>query len=253
MAQLENGHLEIEPFTVVLPEGSIDLRVEVAAIDDLLDISFEALIEHLDYGPLLERLDPANEAEGILSLNSRLRSQAPALEEMLVYADGHLDFTLYPENFSTTVFDLWATHLTAALLPTLDSGPGPRLNCVVGRFTVEGGLMKPDSLLIDTSRIRVRGKGNIDLPSGRLKLTLKPRPKTRGLINLATPVRVTGRLDDPSIGISTSGLARTFFRISVWFWTMYLELLRKPLPADGSDICVDPPPRTDLHLYFPIE
>jgi hypothetical protein len=103
--------------------------------------------------------------------------------------------------------------------------------------------MTPDALLIDTSRIRVRGKGKIDLQTGKLNLTLKPRPKTRGLISLATPVRVTGRLDDPTIRLSTSGLARTLFRLSVWFWTVYLELLRKPLPADGADVCIDPPPR----------
>jgi hypothetical protein len=171
------------------------------------------------------------------------------LEELLVYADGHLDFTLYPENFRTTLFDLWATHLLAALMPTLDAGPGPQLNCVVGRFTVESGLMTPDALLIDTSRIRVRGKGKIDLQTGKLNLTLEPRPKRRGLISLATPVRVTGRLDDPSIHLTTGGLARTFFRVYLWFWTAFRELTRKPLPADGADVCIDPPPRTDLQLF----
>ena len=88
----------------------------------------------------------------------------------------------------------------------------------------------------------------VDLQTGKLNLTLKPRPKRRGLISLATPAKVTGRLDDPSIRLTTGGLARTFFRLSVWFWTIYLELLRKPLPADGADVCVDPTPRTDLQL-----
>ena len=167
-ARLEDGHLEIAPFSVVLPEGSVDLRIEVAAIDDLLDIALQTRIEHLDYGSLLKRLDPESEAEGVLSLDSHLRALTPSLEELLVYADGHLDFTLYPENFRTTLFDLWATHLLAALMPTLDAGSGPELNCVVGRFTVESGLMTPDALLIDTSRIRVRGKGKIDLQTGKL-------------------------------------------------------------------------------------
>ncbi len=248
-ARLEDGHLEITPLTLVLPEGSIELEVDVTAIDDLLDIAFQTRIGHLDYGALLERLDPESDVAGALTLNSHLQARSPSLEEFLVYADGHLDFTLYPKNYSTALFDLWATHLLAVLMPTLDSGGGPQLNCVVGRFTIESGLMTPDALLIDTSRIRVRGKGKIDLKTGKLNLTLKPRPKKRGLISLATPVRVTGRLDDPSIYLSTSGLARTLFRLSVWFWTAYLELLRRPLPTDGADICVDPPPRADLQLY----
>jgi uncharacterized protein involved in outer membrane biogenesis len=238
---------------LVLPEGIIDLQVDVEAVADRLDIALQTRIERLDYGLLLKRVDPENEAEGVLSLDSHLRALTPSLEELLVYADGHLDFTLYPENFRTTLFDLWATHLLAALMPALDSGPGPQLNCVVGRFTVESGLMTPDALLIDTSRIRVRGKGKIDLQTGKLNLTLEPRPKTRGLISLATPVRVTGRLDDPSIRLTTGGLARTFFRLYLWFWTVFRELARKPLPADGADVCVDPAPRANLQLYSTID
>ena len=252
-ARLENGHLEITPLTVALPEGSVDVRLDINAIDDLLDIDLQTQIGHLDYGALLRRVDPDSNVKGALTLNSRLQASSPSLEEVIVYADGHLDFTLYPENYSTALFDLWATHLLAVLVPTLDSGSRPQLNCVVGRFTVKSGLMTPDQLLIDTSRIRVKGKGKIDLRTGRLKLALKPRPKSRGFISLATPVKVTGRLDDPSIRLSTTGLAKTFFRLSMWLWTAYLELLRKPLPADGADVCVDPPPRDDPQLYTPID
>ncbi|MGB5890327.1 MAG: AsmA family protein [Thermoanaerobaculia bacterium] len=252
-ARLEDGQLEIAPFLVELPEGSVDLRIDVTAIGDLLEIALQTRIERLDYGLLLKRVDPESEVEGALSLDSHLRALAPSLEELLVYADGHLDFTLYPENFRTTLFDLWATHLLAALIPTLDSESGSQLNCVVGRFTVESGVMTPEALLIDTSRIRVRGKGKIDLQTGKLNLTLKPRPKTRGLISLATPAKVTGRLDDPSIRLTTAGLARTFFRLSVWFWTAYLELFRRPLPADGADVCIDPSPRAGLQTYSTID
>ena len=59
-ARLEEGHLEIAPFSVVLPEGSVDLRIDVAAIDDLLDVALQTRIEHFDYGSLLKRLDLGN-------------------------------------------------------------------------------------------------------------------------------------------------------------------------------------------------
>ena len=106
--------------------------------------------------------------------------------------------------------------------------------------------MTADRLVIDTTRIRVRGEGDIDLNSGTLDLVLKPRPKKRGLLSLATPARVTGTLADPKIHLTTSGFAKTIFKLSIWAWNLLREMTRKTLPSDGHDICVDPPPRSGV-------
>ena len=96
-------------------------------------------------------------------------------------------------------------------------------------------------------RTRIRGQGEIDLAEMTIDLRLKPRPKTRGFLSLATPVRIKGPLTDPSLTVKKGGLAVTGLRLYYALWTFWLELLRKLLPADGSDICIDPP-RRDLIL-----
>ena len=78
------------------------------------------------------------------------------------------------------------------------------------------------------------------MPNNHIKLRLNPRPKKRSLINLATPVKLRGPLTDPSIRFITSGIAVTAFRFSLWVYTVWVDILRKPLPTDGSDICLDP-------------
>jgi hypothetical protein len=47
-------------------------------------------------------------------------------------------------------------------------------------------------------------------------------------------------LTDPDVQISKGGLAVTFFRLSLWVYTVWRDLARRPLPADGHDVCVDP-------------
>ena len=119
-------------------------------------------------------------------------------------------------------------------------GDESRINCSVGRFDVAQGVMTPNPLIVDTTRSRISGKGSIDLSGNELQLRLKPRPKKRNLINLATPVSVTGPLNDPQVQVSKRGLAVTFFRLSLWVYTVWRDLARKPLPTDGHDICADP-------------
>jgi hypothetical protein len=105
--------------------------------------------------------------------------------------------------------------------------------------------MVADGFWLDTSAIRVRGKGGLDLGERTIDLKLRPRPKRRTFLNLATPVGISGTWDDPSIGIAAGGLAGTAFRIYTWAVTVFFEVFRSPLPADGSDICVAPVPRQE--------
>ena len=92
------------------------------------------------------------------------------------------------------------------------------------------------------------GKGEIDLLNNTIDLKLSPRPKRRGFISLATPVNINGPLDGPPIDVDTGGFALTVIRVSMYVWTVWLELFKKQLPVDGSDICIDPTPRATESL-----
>ncbi|MBD3855076.1 MAG: hypothetical protein IFK92_00870 [Acidobacteria bacterium] len=105
------------------------------------------------------------------------------------------------------------------------------------------GHIVPRKLILDVSRSRIRGKGEIDLLNNTIDLKLSPRPKRRGFISLATPVNINGPLDGPQIDVDTGGFALTVIRVSMYVWTVWLELFKKQLPIDGSDICIDPTPR----------
>ena len=84
---------------------------------------------------------------------------------------------------------------------------------------------------MDTSDIRVHCKGVIDLGSGGLDMQLKPRPKKRSLISLATPIDIRGTLKDPEFRVQKKGLAKTGLRIYFWFVTVWEGLLRQQIPS----------------------
>lgn len=251
------GPLEHLTFSVELDRGDLLLLMQRPQPDDKV-AQIAAHVEPLDrggidahlklqwerqpYGLLADILNPGT-AQGSWSLNVGLQTHGASVEELLANLGGHFDFTDYPVDFNATILDLWGGGLVTSLMPVFNLGSESRINCTVGRFVVEEGVFKAEKLIVDATRSRVRGRGYLDLPNNTIKLRLKPRPKKRNLINLAMPVKIRGSVTDPSIHFTTSGMAVTAFRLSLWVYTVWLEILRKPLPSDGSDICLDPQPR----------
>ena len=73
------------------------------------------------------------------------------------YANGRIDFAIFPENLDSSLIDLWAVNLVAAAASAVDSSEESRLNCLVGLFDLEDGVLREQSLLLDTSNMSVGG------------------------------------------------------------------------------------------------
>jgi len=204
--------------------------------------SLLAEIASLDLGSVIERFELEDLDAGRLALDLEASFDGATREEALASTNGHLDVTYYPEGADTRLLDLWAGPLIKGILPSTGSDPS-RMNCILAWFEIDQGRLTPDAFYLDTSRMRARGSGTIHLPTGELDLKLSPRPKSRTFINLATPVRVQGTWDDPTIRFTRGGLAGTMLKFYLWTITIWRDLTRRPLPQDGSDICMDPPPR----------
>lgn len=84
--------------------------------------------------------------------------------------------------------------------------------CLVMRLDAVDGVVRPEVLLIDTAQATTIGDGKLDLREERWALTLTPQPK--GLdVSLGIPVRVSGPLAAPRVGLDEAGLAGTVGRL----------------------------------------
>ena len=57
-------------------------------------------------------------------------------------------------------------------------------------------------MVIDTSNVLITGRGDVNLATERLDLSLHGDPKKPRLVRLHSPIRVGGSLSKPQIGIS---------------------------------------------------
>ena len=131
--------------------------------------SIRAVMKKFDFGVLVRRANPKADMGGLINLDVDLKSSAGSFEKLMANANGYFDFSGRLENLKAGIIDLWAVNLIAAVVSKDDENQS-KINCVVGRWTMKDGLLKPDIFLIDTSkRLVVRLSNN---PSSKVAVTV---------------------------------------------------------------------------------
>jgi hypothetical protein len=92
--------------------------------------------------------------------------------------------------------------------------------------------------LIDTSKIRICGKGRVDFKKEHIDLKMAPTAKKPEFFSLATPIEVNGHFADFGVGVQPGGLVGATIRfITSPVHVPFRRLFGKKLPADGADVC----------------
>ncbi len=128
--------------------------------------------------------------------------------------------------------------MLVALVPAVDPGKASKVNCAIGRFQLNDGKLEDRVILLDTSRMRVTGKGSADFSSENLDLRMRPQAKTAQFLSLATPISVSGTFTKFKIGVSPGDMLETVGRLATSIlWVPLQKIAGKKIPADGSDVC----------------
>jgi hypothetical protein len=237
-AKLDQGHVVIGPLVVDTPGGSATLRLGYKPGDKSVGASLRVLVNHFDYGILARRIDPKTEMHGIFSLDVDVSAHAQFISELLRHGKGHIDFAVWPENLKSGLLDIWAVNVLTALLPAVDSSSASKVNCAIGRFVLSDGKLSEKTILIDTSRMRVAGKGQADFQAEDIHLYMQPHAKTPQLLSFPLPIELSGKFTDFHVGVRSADVLQTMaqFATSV-IWVPIESLFGTQAPSDGHDVC----------------
>ena len=237
-AKLENGRAEVGPAEIDIPGGSARLQLAYEPTDADVKVELRIRADRFDYGILARRIKPNADLRGKFSVNLDVSSRARYLSDVLRHGSGYLDFAVWPENMRSGIFDLWAVNVLVALVPVVDPGKASKVNCAIGSFQLADGKLSDRGLLLDTSRVRVTGKGSADFAQETLYLRLKPQAKTAQFLSLATPIEVKGPFKNFQITVSPGDVAETIGRLATSVvWVPLQKLFGKKIPQDGRDVC----------------
>jgi hypothetical protein len=82
------------------------------------------------------------------------------------------------------------------------------IRCGVADFDSHDGVLAARNIVIDTSDMRITGKGTIDLRTETLDLSVNGQPKKIRFFTLKSPIIIHGALRKPSVSLETGHLAK---------------------------------------------
>lgn len=239
-ATLKDGRIALNPLRLELPKASLLVIASLKPGSEASEASLRVLIENFDFGVLSRLSDPASKVGGTLNVDLDVNSYA-SNSNIMAGANGYFDISAQPTNLHSGIVDLWAVNLLSSVVTSASKDQdASEVNCLIGRFRLEKGVMTAEQLAADTSRIRICGEGNVSFADEKFKLVAVPKAKRAEFFSLATPLAVRGEFDDFRIGMKagvlTLGTTAVNFVISP-ITTPFKRLFRADLPQDGADIC----------------
>ncbi|MGM0422724.1 MAG: AsmA-like C-terminal region-containing protein [Pseudomonadota bacterium] len=100
----------------------------------------------------------------------------------------------------------WAGDVLLNLLP--GDHQKTEIDCISAPFKIQNGIAHTDAIVINTDVAVIVGQGRVNLTSGTLDFEFTPKPRDPSLVNLATPITVTGNITDPAVSVSEMGVLR---------------------------------------------
>jgi uncharacterized protein involved in outer membrane biogenesis len=198
---LEEGLLTLHPLTGNLWGGDFEGKFVLDGTKYVPTLDVELHIKGLNYGRVARYFGGSDLVKGkSQSILLALQGRGDTLHEVLEQASGRFELVDGPLELATKYIDLWAADLiTTALTTAWKSESVTKLNCTVGYFDIEEGVVKSDDILIDSHRLTIAGIGKLNLANETLDIVLTPRPKDPSLFSLAHTVRITGPLSNPDV------------------------------------------------------
>ena len=228
----------LDPAEVNVPGGSARIALSYVPTDTDVAVHANMLVERFDYGILARRIKPGTDMQGLVSLHVNLEARAKTLDALMQHANGRIDFVVWPRDFNSGIFDMWAVNLFVALLPAVDSASESKINCAVGRFNLRDGKLTQDEISDGHQPHAREGQGQVDFateswPSGSRRV-----PSRRSSSAWPRRYEVSGKITAFKIGVAGSDVMETVGRFLTSVFVVPFEMMtQKDLPRDGADVC----------------
>ena len=211
-AALQDRVLSVYPSEGVFNEGLVKLEAKVdGSKAPLTDFTIDSTWTGAHFGNLLREYFETDVFRGYGNTSAKLTAQGRTPREAMDTVNGHVALYLKDGTVSNTYWELIAADLVTSLLPSIGkkAEKESKLNCMATRFDITEGMAKSTVFLVDSARVTVGGAGNVNLRDETVDFLMHPKPKDFAFLSLATPIRVSGPLADPSFRPDAVGAAKS--------------------------------------------
>jgi hypothetical protein len=201
--RLNDGLLALDPLEFQMPEGELRGVASIDARGAVPDTHLDLRLNDIQLSQFKGRSAAADAPlSGEVRARVVVEGLGDSVHDFASDANGTATFVLPHGEIRAALAELTGIDVVEGLGLLLKGGKDrDDVRCGVAEFALHDGVMRAQQFVVDTRTVRITGRGELLLGPEELNLSLMGYPKRFRLTRLKAPVRITGHLLDPSIGI----------------------------------------------------
>lgn len=235
---LNDRRLTLDPFSLGVAGGTVAGGLIINGQTQPMRAYVDARFNRLDLDDLLPSTQTSKAAVGKVTGRVKLAGHGQSYAQLLGSADGEAQLAMGRGRISNLLLELAGLDAAEALRFWVRGDRQVGVRCALVDTTFESGIVKPRTILFDTTDTIVTAEGQVNLRNETLDLTVRPQPKDVSPLTLRVPIHVRGTLGDPALSPDKAGLlARGGGAIVLGFvapWAAWVPLIETG-PGEDSD------------------
>jgi uncharacterized protein involved in outer membrane biogenesis len=200
--RLENGLLEVTPFTLGYGPGTVTGGLTLDAGQEPPALAVQLQGSGLDLA-----VASGGAVTGSLAADLDLTGRGASPAAIAATLNGRSEFSSGDGRIDSNLLAVASSPLHGVLGPLFGGDSEVRLNCLVNRMSWKDGIGSNQGTAIDASTFSVIGNGTVNLRNETIDFYVDTWSKDTALVGLAVPVTVRGPLASPSIAPDPAGTA----------------------------------------------
>ncbi|GGY70109.1 hypothetical protein GCM10011613_13140 [Cellvibrio zantedeschiae] len=198
---LKNGLLDLDPFKVVLADGTVDGKIEIDANKDVPPMKMNLGLHKLSLGQFFANTRFAKTTEGVFGGKLNLAGTGSSLADVLATSNGEFTIIMSGGKISQLLIEASDLDIAQALPLFLGKDNSTRIRCGVTDFDVKDGLLTSKVVVLDTNDSLLTGKVSINMKKETISARLDAKPKDSSIFSAQIPITLSGQLKSPAVGL----------------------------------------------------
>jgi len=205
---LKDGLLNLDPFNVVLADGTIDGKIEIDANKDVPPMKMNLGLHKLSLGQFFSNTRFAKTTEGFFGGKLNLSGVGASLADVLATSNGEVTVIMSGGKISLLLIEASDLDIAQALPLFLGKDKSTKIRCGVTDFDVKDGILTSKVVVLDTHDSLLMGNVKINLKHELISAKLDAKPKDSSIFSAQTPITLSGQFTSPSVGLDKEKIAK---------------------------------------------
>jgi uncharacterized protein involved in outer membrane biogenesis len=197
------GVLKLDPLDFGVAGGHVASRLTLDARGERIRSVADVSVRNVELKDVVPAVKPPAGSAGKLGGRAHLTATGNSVAAMLATSNGEVSLIGSGGDASELAVVLTNVDLARAAALLLRGDRNTPIRCAVAGFTAENGVLRTNTLVVDTDVEMITGGGTIDLAREAYDLDLSAQSKRPSLLALRGPIRIDGTFAHPLVRPAT--------------------------------------------------